>query len=116
MNSLKNKVNLIGNLGFNPEIRTINGGRKLAKVTIATNESYNNNNGDRITETQWHNLIAWGKTAEIFEKYTKVGSRIAVEGKLISRNYTDKNGQKRYVTEVQVNELLILSNWNDKEN
>ncbi|MBL7924654.1 MAG: single-stranded DNA-binding protein [Bacteroidia bacterium] len=115
MNSLKNKVNLIGNLGFNPEVKMIDGGKKLAKVTIATNETYRNAKGERVTDTQWHNLVAFGKTAEVLERYTKVGSKIAVEGKLVSRSYTDKNGQKKYMTEVQVNEVLILSNWNDDQ-
>lgn len=112
MNSLKNKVNLIGNLGFNPEVKMIADGKKLAKCTIATNETYRNAKGERVTDTQWHNLVAFGKSAEILERYTRVGSKIAVEGKLVSRSYMDKSGQKKYVTEVQVNEILILSNWN----
>lgn len=115
MNSLKNKVNLIGNLGFNPEIKMLDSGKKHAKVTIATNESYRNAKGERITDTQWHNLVAFGKTAEIMERFTKVGSKIALEGKLVSRSYTDKSGQKKYITEVQVNEILVLSNFNDEE-
>ena len=109
MNSLKNKVNLIGNLGFNPEIKTFDDGKKLAKVTLATNESYRNQKGDRVDDTQWHNLVAWGKTAELLQKYTKVGSKIAVEGKLTSRNYTDKEGAKRYVTEIVVNDVLLMA-------
>ncbi len=109
MNALRNKVQLIGNLGNNPEIRTLDGGKKLAKVSIATNESYKNAKGERVKETQWHNLIAWGKTADIMERFLKKGSEVAVEGKLITRNYMAKDGQKKYYTEVQVNELLILS-------
>ncbi len=112
MNSLKNKVNLIGNLGFNPEIKTFDDGKKLAKVTLATNESYRNQKGDRVDDTQWHNLVAWGKTAELLQKYTKVGSKIAVEGKLVNRSYQDKGGQKKYVTEIQVSEILLLDQWN----
>jgi single-strand DNA-binding protein len=112
MNSLKNKVNLIGNLGFNPEIKTFDDGKKLAKVTLATNETYRNQKGDRVDDTQWHNLIAWGKTAELLQKYTKVGSKIAVEGKLVNRSYQDKGGQKKYVTEIQVSEILLLDQWN----
>jgi single-strand DNA-binding protein len=108
MNALRNKVQLIGNLGMNPEIKVIDNGTKLAKMSIATNESYKNAKGELIKETQWHNLIAWGKTADIIEKYLKKGSEVAVEGKLISRSYTDKEGTKRYVTEIQVNELLML--------
>jgi len=108
MNALRNKVQLIGNLGMNPEIKTLDGGKKLAKMSIATNESYKNAKGENVKETQWHNLIAWGKTADIIEKYLKKGSEVAMEGKLINRNYTDKEGIKRYITEIQVNELLML--------
>ena len=108
MNNLKNKVQLIGNLGMNPEIKNLDSGKKLAKFSIATNESYRNAKGDKIEDTQWHNLIAWGKTAEIIEQYVKKGNEIAIEGKLINRNYDDKDGNKRYVTEVLVNEILML--------
>ncbi|MES2591291.1 MAG: single-stranded DNA-binding protein [Bacteroidota bacterium] len=108
MNALRNKVQLIGNLGMDPEIKVINNDNKLAKVSIATNESYKNAKGELVKETQWHNLIAWGKTADLMEKYLKKGSEVAVEGKLINRNYTDKDGIKRYVTEIQVNEVLML--------
>ena len=108
MNALRNKVQLIGNLGMDPEIKSLDGGKKLAKMSIATNETYKNAKGEKITETQWHNLIAWGKTAEICEKFLKKGSEIAVEGKLVNRNYTDKEGIKRYVTEIEVHEVLML--------
>jgi single-strand DNA-binding protein len=108
MNALRNKVQLIGNLGSNPEIKTLDGGKKLAKLNLATNETYKNAKGEKITETQWHNLVAWGKTAEIIEKYVTKGQEIAVEGKLHTRNYTDKDGNKRYFTEIQVSELLML--------
>ena len=112
MKTLRNKVQLIGNLGVNPEVKTLDGGKKLAKMSIATNESYKNVKGELVKETQWHNLIAWGKTADIIEKYLKKGSEVAIEGKLINRNYTDKEGLKRYVTEIQVNELLMLGGKN----
>ena len=108
MNALRNKVQLIGNIGMAPEIKTLDGGKKLAKMSIATNESYKNAKGELVKETQWHNLIAWGKTADIIEKYLKKGNQIAIEGKLITRNYTDKEGLKRYITEIQVSELLML--------
>ena len=108
MNALKNRVQLIGNLGMNPEIKTLDGGKKLAKMSIATNESYKNAKGELVKETQWHNLIAWGKTADIIEKYLKKGSEVAVEGKLNTRNYTDKEGVKHYITEIKVSELLML--------
>lgn len=109
MNALRNKVQLIGNLGMNPEIKTLDGGKKLAKITIATNETYKNSKGEKVTDTQWHNLTAWGKTADIIEKYLTKGSEVAVEGKLINKNYTDKEGVKRYSTEIQINELLMLN-------
>jgi len=108
MYALKNKVQLIGNLGGNPEIRTTESGKKMACFSVATNESYRTAKGDKVTETQWHNLIAWGKVADIAEQYLSKGSEVAIEGKLINRNYTDKEGIKRYVTEVQVNEVLML--------
>ncbi len=108
MNALKNKVQLIGNLGMNPEIKELEGGKKLAKFSIATNETYKNAKGERVTETQWHNLTAWGKTAEIVEKHLTKGSEVAIEGKLVNNNYTDKDGIKRYTTVIEINELLML--------
>jgi len=108
MYALKNKVQLIGNLGNAPEVKTLDGGKKMARFSIATNESYRNAKGEKITETQWHNMIAWGKLAEIAEKYLTKGKEVVVEGKLVNRNYTDKDGNKKYITEVQVNELLLL--------
>lgn len=108
MNALRNKVQLIGNLGADPEIKQMENGKKLAKVSLATNESYKNNSGELVKETQWHNLVIWGKTAEVAEQFLTKGSEVVVEGKLVTRNYTDKEGVKRYVTEIQVNELLLL--------
>lgn len=108
MNTLRNKVQLIGNLGNNPEIITLDSGKKLAKFSIATNDSYKNAKGEKVTDTQWHNIIAWNKTAEIIEKYVVKGNEIAIEGKLTSRSYEDKNGDKRYITEIVCNELLML--------
>jgi|EP01139_Manchomonas_bermudensis_P011481 single-strand DNA-binding protein len=108
MYALKNKVQLIGNLGNNPEVKTLESGKKMAKFSVATNETYRNAKGEKVVETQWHNLIAWGKVAEIAEKFLHKGSEVALEGKLINRSYNDKDGNKKYVTEVQVNELLLL--------
>src|ERR1700755_2334078 len=108
MYALKNKVQLIGNLGSNPEIRTTEGGKKMARFSVATNESYRNAKGEKVTETQWHNLIAWGKVADIAEKYLVKGTEIVIEGKLVHHNYTDKEGNKKYVIEIQVHELLLL--------
>jgi single-strand DNA-binding protein len=108
MNTLRNKVQLIGNLGNNPEVITLESGKKLAKFSIATNDSYRNASGEKITDTQWHNVIAWNKTAEIVEKYLTKGNEIAVEGKLTTRSYENKEGVKKYITEIVVNELLML--------
>lgn len=108
MYTLKNKVQLIGNLGHAPEVKNTETGKKLARFSIATNEIYRNAKGEKVKETTWHNLVAWGKVADIVEKYLNKGSEIAIEGKLISRSYTDKSGVKKYVSEVQVNELLML--------
>ena len=99
---------MIGNLGNAPEVKTTENGKKLARFSIATNENYRNVKGEKVKETTWHNLVAWGKVAEIAEKYLTKGKEVAVEGKLINRSYTDKDGNKKYVTEVEVNELLML--------
>ena len=112
MNALQNKVQLIGNLGNNPDVRNTESGKKMARVSIATNESYRNAKGETVKETQWHNAIAWGKNAEVIEKYLTKGSQVAVEGKLVTRNYVDKDGIKRYTTEVQVNDILLLGSKN----
>jgi single-strand DNA-binding protein len=109
MYALKNKVQLIGNLGNNPEVKTLDGGKKMARFSVATNETYKNTKGEKVVETQWHNLVAWGKVAEIAEKYLQKGSEVALEGKLMNRTYNDKDGNKKYVTEIQVNELLLLN-------
>jgi len=108
MNALKNKVQLIGNLGNAPEIKNTESGKKLAKFSIATNETYYNAKGEKVVETQWHNLIAWGKVADLVEKYLTKGTEVAIEGKLMNNNFTDKDGNKKYYTEVQVHELLLL--------
>ena len=110
MSTLRNKVQLIGNLGNQPEVITLEIGKKLAKFSLATNESYRNSEGEKITNTEWHNLIAWGKTAELVEKYLSKGNEIAIEGKLTSRSYETKEGEKRHITEIVCNELLMLGN------
>lgn len=109
MNAMKNRVQLIGNVGNDPEIKTLENGKKLAHLTIATNEYYKNDKGDKVEKTEWHRVTAWDKTAEIIEKYVVKGKEVAIDGKLTHRSYDDKNGEKRYVTEVIVNEILLLS-------
>ncbi len=108
MNALRNKVQLIGNLGNDPEVITLDSGKKLAKFSIATNESYKNSEGEKVTDTQWHNVVAWNKTAEIVEKYLLKGNEVAVEGKLTTRSYEDKEGVKKYISEIVINELLMF--------
>ena len=108
MYALKNKVQLIGNLGSTPEVKTFESGKKVANFRIATTEIYRNAKGEKVKDTQWHNLVMWGKLAEIAEKYLGVGKEVAVEGKLVNRQYTDKDGNKKFFTEIQVSELLML--------
>ena len=108
MSTLKNKVQLLGHLGGDPEIVSLESGKKLVKFAIATNETYRNAKGEKITDTQWHNIVAWNKTAEIIEKYVHKGHEIMIEGKLTSRSYETKEGEKRYITEVVCNELVML--------
>lgn len=108
MNSLRNSVRLIGNLGSAPEVKNLDNGNKVARIALATNETYNNAKGEKVTETTWHNLVAWGKTAEIAEKYLDKGKEVAIEGKLTSRSYTTKEGEKKYITEIVINEFLML--------
>jgi len=112
MNTLRNRVQLIGNLGNDPEIVNLESGKKLAKMFIATNDSYRNAQGDIVKNTEWHNVVAWGKTAEIIEKYLTKGKEVAIEGKLTSRSYEDKEGVKRYITEINCNELVMIGKAN----
>ena len=106
--SLRNKVALIGHTGKEVEIFNFENGNKQATVSIATNDYYTKANGEKVEETQWHNLVAYGKTAEIMEKYMPKGKEIAIEGKLIYRSYDDKDGVKRMITEIRVEELVLL--------
>ncbi len=108
MNTLKNKVHLIGNLGFDPEVREIAQGRKVARLSVATNDSYRNASGERVTDTQWHTVVAWGTTAEAVEKMLRKGSPVALEGRLVHRSYETKDGTKRYITEVVMNDFQLL--------
>ena len=105
---LKNSVQLIGNVGNDPEIVNLESGKKIAKFSIAINDSCRNDAGEKIENTEWHNLIAWEKTAEIIEKYVTKGKQVAIEGILSSRTYEDKEGVKKYITEIVVNELLMM--------
>jgi single-strand DNA-binding protein len=110
MSTIRNKVQLIGNVGNAPEVRNLDSDKKGASFSIATNEFFKNSKGEKVQNTQWHNIVAWGKTAEIVEKYVGKGKEIAIEGKLTSRSYETNEGEKRYVTEVVANEILLLGN------
>ncbi len=108
MNKLSNNVRLMGNLGFDPEVREIAKGRKVARISVATNESYTNSKGERIEDTQWHTVVAWGKTAEMVERLCRKGSPIALEGRLVHRSYAGKDGLKRYITEIVLADFKVL--------
>ena len=110
MTNLRNRVQLIGNLGNTPEIKDFEGGKKLAKLSIATNESYRNQKGELVKETQWHNVIAWGKTAKIVEEYLDTGAEVCISGKLTSYSYEDAEGNKKYISEIVMQDLLMLGN------
>lgn len=109
MNSLKNSVRLVGFLGNDPEIKKYGDNKSLARVSIATNERYKNKEGEWVSDTQWHNLVMWGRQAVFAEKSLEKGSEIAIEGKLVNRPYIDKDGITRYYTEVVVNEILTFT-------
>jgi len=108
MKSLKNHVQLIGRLGNNPEIITFDSGKRKATFSLATNDAYKNAEGNRIEETHWHNVVAWGKKVDVIEQYLSKGSEIAVTGKLIYRDY-EVEGEKKYVTEISLKEMLMMS-------
>jgi len=106
MTTLRNRVQLVGNLGMHPEIVNFENGKKIAKFTVATNEIFGSN-GTTKTETQWHNVVAWDKLADIVEKQLKKGSEIAMEGRLTYRNYEAKDGQKKYITEIVLTNFIV---------
>ncbi|MFT6637591.1 MAG: single-strand DNA-binding protein [Flavobacterium sp.] len=108
LHAMKNRVQLIGHVGQEPEVKNLEGGKKLANISIATNEVYYKDNGDKVEKTEWHRVTAWGKTAEIIEKYVTKGKELAIDGKLTTRSYDDKDGNKRYITEIVANEVLLL--------
>lgn len=110
MKNLRNSVQLIGNLGMDPEVKEMNNGKKMAKLSIATKESYVDADGKKVTDTQWHHLVAWGNNAKIAEQYLEKGREVVVEGRLVHRNYDDKEGVTHYITEIVVNEIVLLSN------
>ena len=107
MKSLRNSVQLIGRLGKDPEVKVF-GDKKKATFSIATSDSYKNQKGEKVEDTQWHNVVIWGSLAGVAEKYLKKGSEVCVEGKLVHRNFETPTGEKKYITEISVNDLLML--------
>jgi single-strand DNA-binding protein len=115
MNSLRNKVMLIGNLGQDPEIKTTETGKKVTHFTLATDDGYKNAEGQKVSETTWHNIVAWNGLADVAGRFLKKGREVAVEGRIVYRSYEDKNGVTKYITEIVLNDLLLLRNGGPTE-
>jgi single-strand DNA-binding protein len=113
MSSLKNRVTLIGNLGQDPEMKTIENGKKVAHFTLATNDGYKIAEGQKVSETTWHNIVAWNGLAETACKFLKKGREVAVEGRIVYRSYEDKKGVTKNLTEIVLNDLVLLRNGNN---
>lgn len=111
-----NKVILIGNLGKDPEVRTLDNGSKVANFSLATSESYKNKEGQKVTETEWHNIVLWRKLADIAELFLNKGSKVYIEGKIKTRAWDDKDGNKRYTTEIMGDSLTMLGKREEAEN
>lgn len=109
MSTLRNKVSLIGRLGAKPEVQTLTGGHVITRFSLATNERFKDKNGEWKDNTQWHNIVIWGKSAERFAKSADKGIEVALEGKLINRQYESKTGEKRYATEIEATDFLLLN-------
>jgi single-strand DNA-binding protein len=114
MNSLKNRVTLIGNLGQDPEIKTTENGKKVTHFTLATNDGFKNAEGQKISETTWHNIVAWNGLAETAGKYLKKGREVVVEGRIVYRSYEDKNGVTKFITEIVLNDLILLRSGKER--
>lgn len=110
MNSLSNRVTLIGNLGQDPETKTTETGKKFSHFTLATKDGYKNADGQRVSETTWHNIVAWNGLADIAGRFLKKGKEVAVEGRIVYRTYEDKKGVTKYITEIVLNDLVLLRN------
>jgi single-strand DNA-binding protein len=109
MMTIKNRVQLVGNLGGSPEVKTLESGNKLAKFAVATHEYYTNKKGEKVNETHWHNIVVWGKLANIAEQILQKGAEVVIDGRINTRNYLDKDGVKKYVTEITASELLLIT-------
>jgi single-strand DNA-binding protein len=110
MNSLANRVTLIGNLGKDPETKTTDSGKKITHFTLATNDGYKNSEGERVNETTWHNIVAWNGLADVAGKFLKKGREVAVEGRIVYRTYEDKKGVTKNITEIVLCDLVLLRN------
>lgn len=108
MNALRNNVKLIGRLGKDPEVKTLDKGEKLVTFSLATGDSYIGKDGNKKDTTEWHNIVAWGNLAEICEKYLKKGAEVAIDGRIAYRNWEDQSKVKHYITEIVANEILML--------
>jgi len=108
MNNIRNSVQLIGNLGKEVDFKNFDSGSTKAAFPLATNEYYKNNKGEKVQETQWHNIVAWGRIAQNMKNFLDKGSEVMVKGKLVSRSYDDKEGNKRYVTEIVAYDFLTF--------
>lgn len=115
MNSLRNRVQLIGNLGQNPEIKKTEKGKSVARFTLATSENYRNGEGQKVEETTWHNIVAWNGLADIAGKFLKKGREVAVEGRISHRSYEDKEGVQKYFTEIVLTDILLLRSQKEKD-
>ncbi len=114
MKSLRNSVTLIGRLGKDPEVKVFEKSKR-ASFSIATTDAYKNAKGEKVEDTQWHNVVIWGRLADVAGKYLKKGNEVCVEGKLVHRAYESGKGEKKYITEVNVNDMLMLGGGKAKE-
>lgn len=108
MNRLRNSVQLIGHVGKQPEVRFLESGNTLARFSVATNETFLNSQGEKVTNTTWHSIVAWGKVAELCERLLKKGTEVVIDGKLVSRTYDTEDGTRKYITEIQLNEFVLV--------
>jgi single-strand DNA-binding protein len=108
MKVLNNSVQLIGHLGKDVEVKVFESGSKMARISLATTDMYKNQNGEQVSQTQWHTLVAWGKTAELMANSLTKGSQVAINGALNYRTYTDRDGQRRTIAEINVNDFLTV--------
>lgn len=115
MNNLRNRVQLIGNLGQDPETKTLESGKKVVKFTVATSETYKNGDGQKVNETTWHNVVAWNGLADLAGKFLKKGGQVAIEGRIVYRSYEDKAGATKNITEIVANDLVFLGSPKNKD-